>query len=141
MIRKAAILFLLFFLFACTEKDGKEQALVHHKITVSIDPDEHFLEAVDEITIPAALAKSAVYFLLNSDLSVEPLSEGLSVQLDETEIKGKDLGMDREDFELSSSITQNKYKIIFNKKPEDDARVTLKFSGKIHNPIKRSSTV
>jgi len=136
MIRNMAIIFILAFLFACMPGQQK-QDLVNHKINVSIDPQKHFLDAVDEITIPAGMAKLEVYFLLNSELEVQSLTTGISVELDETEIKGKDFGMDREDFELSLSITQNKYKIVFNQEPEGSAEVILKFSGKVHNPIKQ----
>ena len=109
---------------------------IHHEINASVDPENHYVEAVDKITIPADQIKPVVHFLLNSDLTVSSQTEGVNIKLDETEIKGKDFGMDREDFDLSSTITQNKYVLSFDKKLKGDAVFTLRFSGKIHNPVK-----
>jgi len=131
MFKKSMLLVLVLTALIWAEKSN-----IHHEINATVDPASQFIQATDKITIPAAYVNSVIYFLLNSDLKIESQTEGVSLKLDETQIKGKDFGMDREDFELSSSITQNKYALKFDKEISGDAIFTLKFSGKIHNPVK-----
>jgi hypothetical protein len=52
--------------------------LIHHKITVTIDPQKHSINATDEITIPAAQVRPVMSFLLNGDLAVESKTPGVS---------------------------------------------------------------
>ena len=131
MFKKSMLLVLAFTAMIWAEKSN-----IHHEINATVDPATQFLQATDKITIPASQVTPIIYFLLNSNLKIESQTDGVSLKLDETKIKGKDFGMDREDFELSSSITQNKYALKFDKEISGDAIFTLKFSGKIHNPVK-----
>ena len=112
-------------------------SLVHHRLSVRIDPRDHYLEATDTITIPVDQVRSTLYFLLASDLTVESTTPGVFIKLDKGEIKGKDFGMDQEEFELSSDISQNKYSVLFDKEVPGDAELTLRFSGKIHYAIEQ----
>lgn len=110
---------------------------VHHKISVTIDPGKHSLEATDQVTIPAAQVKPAMNFLLNGNLTVASETPGVAVRLDQSGVKAEDFGMDREDFRLSSEITQNKYALTFKEETKGDISFTLKFRGVIHYPIKQ----
>lgn len=109
----------------------------HHKISVTIDPGKHYLEAVDQITIPSAQVKPVMNFLLNANLTVTSETPGVSIKLDRSGVKAEDFGMDREDFNLSSKITQNKYALTFENEIKGDVSFTLRFSGTIHYPIKQ----
>ncbi|KAA3617771.1 MAG: M20/M25/M40 family metallo-hydrolase [Calditrichaeota bacterium] len=110
---------------------------IHHKIEATVDPATSFIEATDKITIPADQINANLHFLLTSDLKVESITPGVSISLEKSEIKGEDFGMDKEDFESSSSISQNKYAVSFDSKAKGDLEITLKFSGKINHPIEQ----
>lgn len=133
MLKKLTLLLAIIFsasaLFA--------NSLIHHKLTVRIDPAKHSIEAVDEITIPAGAAQQILHFLLNSNLNVKSESPGAALKLVESDVKADNVGMDREDFALISQITRNKYSLTLNDKIDGDITVTLKFSGNIHYPIKQ----
>jgi len=109
----------------------------YHKISVTIDPGKHYLEAVDQITIPSAQVKPVMNFLLNANLTVTSETPGVSITLDQSGVKAEDFGMDREDFNLSSEITQNKYALTFKNEAKGDASITLRFSGTINYQIKQ----
>ncbi len=110
---------------------------IHHQITAIVNPETHFVEATDKITIPEHMLGSTLNFLLVKDLKVESKTQGVQIKLDASKITGKDFGMDVEDFSLSSSISQNKYRIIFNKEIKGKAEITLKFKGKINYELKQ----
>ena len=110
---------------------------VHHKLSVNIDPAKHFIEAVDQITIPADQVKNITTFILNGDLTVTSLTPGVTIKLEESGVKAEDLGMDREDLNLASEFNQNKYTITFAEEAKGDVTFSLKFSGVINYPIKQ----
>ena len=112
-------------------------SLIHHQVSATVDPAKHYLEAVDQITIPADQVKPVLYFLLDSKLSVVSETPGVTIKLDEGEIKAKDFGMDQEDFDVSSDISQKKYALTFNNEVKGDGVLMIKFSGIIHYPIKQ----
>ena len=111
------------------------EATIHHKITAKIDPEKHFLEASDQITIPAAQVKPVLHFILNANLTVTSETPGVVVALDQTGVKAEDFGMDREDFSLTPDFKQNKYSLTFKEASAKDVAFTLKLSGVINYPI------
>lgn len=133
MIKKLALILMLSIsvVFA-------QQNTINHNITAKVDPLNHYIEATDTITIPEDQVDKAIYFLLVSDLTVTSETPGVIIRLDKSRIKGKEFGMDVEDFSLSSSITQNKYKVVFKNKPEGDAVFTIRIKGEIYYKIKQS---
>ena len=131
MLRKYAVLFVLILSAPLLFADST----IHHKITAKVDPEKHFLEASDQITIPATQAKSLMHFILNSNLKVTSETPGVVVALDQTGVKAEDFGMDREDFAASGDFKQNKYSLTFKEGSTKDVTFTLKFSGVINYPI------
>ena len=129
------ILFLFVTISVCTASFAG--STVHHKLSVNVDPVKHFVDAVDQITIPADQVKPNMTFILNSDLTVSSLTPGVTIKLEESGVKVEDLGMDREDLDLSSEFKQNKYSINFVTESKGDVTFTLKFSGMINYPIKQ----
>ncbi|HMU42328.1 MAG TPA: M20/M25/M40 family metallo-hydrolase [Ignavibacteriaceae bacterium] len=127
------ILFTLTFIFCTTLTFASET--LHHKISVTVNPSKHFIEAVDEITIPASQIKPNMFFLLNKNLTVLSETPGVSIKLDESEIKAEDLGIDREDFNSSSDYTQNKYLLSFENNEGGEVTFLLKISGIINYQI------
>ncbi|MDP3683966.1 MAG: hypothetical protein Q8S01_08530, partial [Ignavibacteria bacterium] len=110
---------------------------VHHKLSVKVDPAKHFVDAVDQITIPADQVKQNMTFILNGDLTVTSETPGVTIKLEKSGVKSDDLGMDREDLDLASEFKQNKYSISFTNETKGDVTFTLKFSGVINYPIKQ----
>ena len=111
--------------------------ILHHKISVTLEPDKHYIDATDQITIPAADLKPVLYFLLNKNLKVTCESPRITLKLEEGGIAAEDFGIDREDFELSSDNNVNKYSLTFSDEPTEDITVTLKFSGVINYSIEQ----
>lgn len=110
---------------------------VHHKLSVKVDPAKHFVDAFDQITIPADQVKQNITFILNGDLTVTSETPGVTIKLEKSGVKAEDLGMDREDLDLASEFKQNKYSITFANEIKGDVTFTVKFSGVINYPIKQ----
>lgn len=131
---KNTILVLIFLFFNAL---SNANPLINHKLSVRIIPSENFIEAVDEITIPSERVNTVITFLLNSNLKVVSEIPDVILKLEEQNVKAEDVGMDREDYSLISEISQNRYSLTFKNKISGDAKVILKFSGKIYYPIKQ----
>ena len=126
-------------LMALTAPASAWGSSIHHDLTVTIDPENHYLEATDRITIPAGRLVSPAQFLLAAALAVVSETPGVSVELMDSEIKAEDFGMDREDFDLHSGISLNKYSITIGDPAMSEVIVTLRFSGRIHHSIKQTA--
>ncbi len=113
------------------------ESMIHHNISVTVDPYKYYLEATDEITIPADQIKPVMYFLLNNNLTVNSESPDVILKLDKSGIKAEDFGMDREDFDASSDKSENKYSLTFKGQPKEDVTFILKYRGVIHYPIEQ----
>jgi aminopeptidase N len=109
--------------------------IIHHKITITIDPPKHTITATDEITIPAGKAKPALSFLLNGDLKVESKTPGVTITLDQGNVKAEDFGMDREDFHQSPEFKLRKYSLRCAGDTTKDMVFTVAFAGPLHYPI------
>lgn len=133
MLRRKTIFFILFFSAIVLSANP----IIHHKITVTLNPNNQWIDAIDEITIPAGKVSSVFYFLLNNNLTVTSDTPELTLKLDQTDVESDDSGMDREDFNLFPEFKQNRYSLTFEKEMEGDISFTLKFNGKIHYPIKQ----
>jgi hypothetical protein len=110
---------------------------INHDLTVKVNPQKHYIEAEDMITIPAAQNTQPLTFLLNSNLKVESGKKGVSIKLLQKNSKASDVGMDQEEYESESDIAVNKYEIVFDKPVKGDITVTLKYKGEIYYPIKQ----
>jgi len=127
------ILFALTFIFCTTLTFASET--LHHKISATVNPSKHFIEAADEIKIPADQIKQDMFFLLNNNLTVTSETPGVLITLDESGIKAEDFGIDREDFNYSSDYTQNKYLLSFDNYEGGEVTFLLKIRGIINYPI------
>ena len=127
--------FSLVFIFIFTISIFANDLSIQHNLFVNVDPGNQHLTAIDTITIPANQAQPEMFFLLHGDLTVKSKSPNVNISLEESEITGKDFGMDQEDFDVSSDIKQNKYRLKFEKFKDSEMSIILKFEGKIHHPI------
>ncbi len=110
--------------------------IIHHKISVTINPYKHYLEVSDQVTIPANQMQPVLHFLLNKNLSVTSESPDVTLELNQSGVKAEDFGMDREDFDLSGD-SENQYTITFNNGTGKETVFILKYSGIINYPIKQ----
>ena len=116
-----------------------QPAAIHHELIVTVHPDKHSFSAEDDITFPAEMVKQQIFFLLHSNLQVESLTPGVKLELREEEIRAGDFGMDKEDFSLSSDISQKKYAILLPENVSGKQTIKLRFSGEIYHPVKQLS--
>ncbi|MFZ4619195.1 MAG: M20/M25/M40 family metallo-hydrolase [Bacteroidota bacterium] len=128
------ISFLILLSLSVLFADGK----VHHKISVTLDPAKHTLSAVDQITLPAAVRKGEITFILNSALKVSSGSPNYVVALKKKNVKADDVGIDREEYDSTVGLQQNSYSITLKNKKNTDSTVILKFSGPINYVIKQA---
>ena len=112
-------------------------SLIHHKISVTVEPDEHYIDATDQITIPVTDVKPVLFFLLNKNLTVTCESSDIQLKLEQGGLTAEDFGIDREDFNMSSDNTVNKYSLTFSSETKEEVILTLKFSGTINYPIEQ----
>jgi hypothetical protein len=108
MIKKIVFLFAL-ILSSISVFAG---STVHHKLSVTIDPAIHSLEVVDQITIPEDQVKSEINFVLNADLKITSETSGVTVGLENADVKAEDLGMDRKTLILQRN--SNRINILSN---------------------------
>lgn len=112
-------------------------ANIHHDVKVELKPDQHFIQVVDEITIPAemlAQLKSEIHFLLHGNLAAEAAA---------VKLKKIDGRLDSSLFGVSNTISvpqeipMQHWKFKRPKQTDSDFKLVLKYSGKIHHPIKQ----
>ena len=131
MLRKMSTIFVLIVSVSLSFAD----TTIHHKIHATLDPEKHFIEATDQITIPAIQAAPLMHFILNSNLEVISETPGVVVALEQTGVRAEDFGMDREDFTSNDNFKKNKYSLTFKEQSAKDVTFTLRFSGIINYPI------
>lgn len=110
---------------------------VHHKLTVSVDPAKHTIEALDQVTLPASMVKQKMFFLLNNNLRVQSRTQGVTITLDKTDAKAEDFGMDREDLKVTRDFKVTKYSMTLPEQKQGDVTIELAFSGTINYPIQQ----
>jgi len=111
--------------------------IIHHKISVNLEPGRHYLEVTDEVTIPAGQMKPVMNFLLNKNLSITSESPEVILELDKSGAKAEDFGMDREDYDDQEVNNENLYSLTFKNNGGKEAVFTLKYNGIIDFPIQQ----
>ncbi|MFO1434806.1 MAG: M1 family aminopeptidase [Candidatus Competibacteraceae bacterium] len=104
---------------------------IHHRLSVDVDPATHSLTAVDLVTLPASPGAEKVNFLLNAHLKPISLSPGVTIQLEQENVAGSEVGMDFEEYDRSTAVKLNSYGVTFPKKPIGEVTFAMKYSGVI----------
>lgn len=110
--------------------------VLHHNIQISVEPATHQMSAITELTIPAAIAKDGVQFLVNSDLRVEKISGSAHIKQVGKNQNADDLGMDRDNDHNQNQVRVNVYQLS-GLKPGQDNTITLGLVGKINHPVQQ----
>ena len=127
-----AITVILAFIFVANMANAAET--IHHKMTITLDPATHQLNATDTITIPASLAKDGMILQINSDLNVEKIAGTVTLEKTAKGRNAKDIGIDRDNDKKDTIIKVSHYKL-HGIKSGQPATLTLKVSGMINNPV------
>ncbi len=112
--------------------------IIHHKLSVTLNPEKHTIEAVDKITLSSKQAKAGITFVLNNNLQVISKTRDVIVKLIAGNQKPEDVGIDREEFDSSIGLNQNKYKVTFKNKKKLDTAFVLNISGVLNYPISQA---
>jgi len=132
------LVLLTFLLLAACAKNQQKQAaaLINHRLTAVVEPQDHSVTVTDTITFPAEYRPAQWVFMLNKDLTVTSADKNVQLNLLQSDVKASDTGMDLEAPEVANRIKQNKYELKFTNKPQGKFSVVLQFSGKIYNEVK-----
>lgn len=111
----------------------------HHKVSVTIYPEQHRLEVIDRMSMTKDQATKGFTFSLNSNLAVTSGTRGVSVVRLEGDLHPRDPGIDREEYDSSSGLRQRTYRVSFAKTKKPDTTVLLKYEGTLNYPIVQSA--
>jgi len=109
---------------------------IHHKMTVSISPTAHTLDATDTITIPASIAKNGLIIKVNQDLTVKSISGNAKFKKVAKAQNAADIGIDR-DNDSDDSIVKVAHYALSGVKDGEDVTITLTLKGVINNPVQQ----
>ncbi len=138
MFKRYPFLILSLFLVIAGHLSAHE-SVIHHELSLSIDPEKNFIDVSDRITLPEGMISSSMTFMLLGDLDVVSTTPGVAVELVESGVGINDIGIDREDFNRSG-ISKNRYRILIDEIPRGDLILDLTFSGRIHYTIKQQGS-
>ncbi len=133
MIIKKIFIALLVFAFSLFAQEAK----IHHKLNVKINPTESKINVVDQITFNKTFLIKDIEFSLNENMGLKLISKDAKISLIEKAVMLEDIGMDRDNAEEKSSLKVNKY-VISDFIPNADLKIIIEYSGKIESPIKQS---
>src|SRR5881397_995437 len=102
-----------------------QSPVVHHELTVTLDPPNHRLKVRDRIRIPAAVATATIS--LNADLSVQAPPDGPRLVPTRSRVQGADSGMDRD----ASGVPVNVYRVE-GATPGQELTLELQYEGAIN---------
>lgn len=113
--------------------------LIHHELSVAIDPATNSLKAEDALTIPAAQLRPEMHFLLHGNLTVSSLSRGIKIRLSDKKPRAEDFGLAAENFKLPENPPLKHYIVKLPGKHTGDFSFILRYTGKIHHPIQEQA--
>ena len=121
------IICLLLLLFSLTPV----QAQVHHGLFVNLDPQRHFLEVTDTISL-SPVQKKAIQFALHPALDVKLLTQGarLEVVPEEQSLAVPELNIVAQ----HGAIKPRYYRVIL---PKGARQFRLHYQGSIHHPVQQ----
>lgn len=130
-MKKLLIYIFMLILFVVT---GYSKDIIHHDISVKLNPEKHFIEVSDKIRIPKDYNKQ-IYFVLNNNLKVQSDNPGVKIKLLRSNLPTRDIGVDFEQFDTSAHLLQNQYTIEFSNDHVADSIISISYSGVINYPI------
>ena len=85
--------------------------VIHHDLTVVLDPTTHRIEVRDRIRIPGAFVTAPFTMSLNAALEVQAVSGGLKLIPIKSPVQGSDSGIGRDDHDPASRLAVNVYRV------------------------------
>src|SRR5258708_13564737 len=86
-----------------------QRPVVHHDLSVTLDPANHRLKVRDRIRVPGALVTAPFTISLNADLAMQAASGGLKLFPVRPRVQGSQSGIDRDDQDPASHVPVNVY--------------------------------
>lgn len=111
-------------------------AVIHHDLTVTVDPAAHHIRVRDRLRIPGALVHAGFTLSLNADLKLSALPGGLVLTAVKTRVAGPDVGIDREDQNPEARVPVNVY-TVQGAMPGREIHGEVAYEGVINQPVKQ----
>jgi aminopeptidase N len=127
------VLFLLLISSAYAEKK-----YIHHDLTVSIEPANHFIRVKDTITLPEKSDGGKIHFLLHGSLKILSHSSHIILEKEPGELKSEFYGINTAEFEIKKKIPVSHFAVRFSGKSENTNSFTLTYEGIINHPIQQA---
>src|SRR5258708_1874507 len=83
--------------------------VIHHDLSVTLDPTNHHLTVRDRIRVPGELGAAPCAISLNADLNVQAASGGLKLFPVRPRVPGSQSGVDRDDHDPASRVPVDVY--------------------------------
>src|SRR5258708_11861943 len=83
--------------------------VIHHDLSVTLDPTNHHLTVRDRIRVPGELGAAPCAISLNADLNVQAASGGLKLFPVRPRVPGSQSSVDRDDHDPASRVPVNVY--------------------------------
>jgi aminopeptidase N len=116
---------------------AQQSPVVHHDLTVTLDPANHRLKVHDRIRIPGTLVTAPLTISLNADLHVQAVSGGLTLVAVGSGEQSANSGVDPGDREHRSGVRINVYRVE-GATPGQELTRELDYEGAIFYPVQDS---
>lgn len=113
-----------------------QDAIYHHDLEISIDPETSQLVAEDTISIPETVDQQDLVFSLHEALTPQSLTDGVQFEQISSPSDTSNHGMDREDY--AGVFKSHHYRIVTVAQAAPDT-ITLSYAGKINHPVKQAN--
>lgn len=113
---------------------------VHHELKIQLEPGKRFIRVEDKITIPRAMLKENIHFLLHGNLVLVSEPDNVRIKTEKAELKSEFFGINTARFEIKKKIPLAHYSMILPGQTPKDAplTVTLVYEGKIYHEIEKA---
>lgn len=109
---------------------------IHHELSVTVDPDRHYLVVEDVITIPASQSRPVMHFLLHSNLSCTSKTRGITIETSDEKPTAADFAVAPGKLKLPDGFACKHYVVKLPPEQEADFKLNLTYEGEIHHPVK-----
>jgi hypothetical protein len=129
-------LFSLFIIILTMNLSQAGENLIHHQLAVTLDPQNHYLEVKDLVTIPAGQLRPEMYFLLHGNLSCTSITENVELKIVTDNPRAEDFRVHPDKLKLPEVFACKNYLLKLPGNQNSDYTFSLTYKGKIHHTIK-----
>ena len=134
------VLILVFLLISTGPASaGQASHVIHHDLTVFLDPQTHTVQVSDTITLPPERITRKTHFLIHGEVSTPTIDSALKLKEQSGPIKGKWFGQPEDVLEFSGVVPLKHYTVKSGRHHEGPLTFTLDYTAQIHHPIQQSA--